>query len=145
MSESSTSHFKPRASARAQLVLAGLVWYAAAAILAWRAAGWLIGADYALVLATAGLLFGLLKARFIMDPVAVEAVERIESRGKEECAGGFFAWQSWLIVILMMAAGIALRLTPIPRPWLGALYVTISTGLVLAGGRYWIAAVGSGG
>lgn len=127
-----------------QLVLAGLVWYAAAAILAWRAVGWLVGADNALLLAVVGFVFGLLKARFIMDPVAVRAVGRIHERGREECAGGFFAWQSWLIVLVMMMAGHALRLTAIPHPWLGALYVTISTGLLLAGRRYWVAAFGKG-
>jgi hypothetical protein len=144
MSELGASHLKPRASAKVQLVLAGLVWYAAAAILAWRAASWLIGADNALLLAAIGIVFGLLKVRFIMDPVAARAVDRIHARGREECAGGFFAWQSWLIVIVMMVAGHALRLTAIPRPWLGALYVTISTGLLLAGRRYWIAATDKG-
>ncbi len=136
--------YKPRASAKTQLVLAGCVWYLAATILGVRAVGWLVGADWALLLAGAGFALGLLKARYIMEPVALKAIERIEERDRAKCAGGFFSWRSWLIVAVMMGVGIALRMTPIPRPWLGALYVTISTGLVLAGSRYWMAAFGLG-
>jgi hypothetical protein len=131
---------KPRLSARTQLLLAGVLWYAVAVALGTRGIGWLVGAEWAFVLAAAGVLLGLLKARFIMERVAKKAIGRIRERDRDKCAGGFFSWQSWLVVLGMMALGHALRLTATPRPLLGALYVAIATGLLVAGRLYWIAA-----
>jgi hypothetical protein len=131
---------KPRLSARSQLLLAGVLWYAVAVLLGSRGIGWLIGAEWALVLGLVGVLLGVLKARFIMERVARRAISRIRERDREKCAGGFFSWQSWLVVLGMMALGHALRLTATPRPLLGALYVAIATGLLIAGRLYWVAA-----
>jgi hypothetical protein len=134
------SRLKPRLSARAQFVLAGLVWYAAAIVLGVRGVGWLVGSEWALVLAGIGLALGLAKARFAMMRVASRAIDRIRARDRDRCGGGFFSWQAWLVVVVMMAAGHALRLTSIPRPALGVLYVAISVGLIVAGWAYWRAA-----
>lgn len=132
--------FKPRLSARSQFVLAGAIWYAVAVALGTRGIGWLVGAEWALPLAVGGVVLGVLKARFIMERVAKRAIGRIHERDRGKCAGGFFSWQSWLVVIAMMALGHALRLTATPRPILGALYVAIATGLLIAGRLYWMAA-----
>ncbi len=45
--------------------------------------------------------------------------------------------RSWVVVVIMMAGGHALRLTDIPRPVLGVLYVAIATALALASRAYW--------
>jgi hypothetical protein len=37
----------------------------------------------------------------------------------------------------MVAVGYVLRLTPIPLPVLGVLYVAVAVALLAAGGRYW--------
>lgn len=107
--------------------------------------GWLLGNTLALPLFTAALILGELKARYLLDPVAKQAVVRIVDRDREECAGGFLSWRSWLLVLAMMAGGHALRLTPIPHMWLGALYSTIATGLLLASRNFWRSAKAAGG
>lgn len=135
------ARFKPRLSARAQYVLAGTVWFAAAVALGVRGLAWVIAGDWSALLLAAGVLLGLLKARFIMQRVAVRAIDRIRERNRDKCAGGFFSWQSWLVVLIMMAGGHALRLTPMSRPMLGTLYVAIATGLLVAGRLYWDAAL----
>jgi hypothetical protein len=132
---------KPRLSARGQFVLAGTVWYAAGLALGARGAMWVMESEWAMLLAGAGAILGVLKARFIMQRVASRAIERIRERDREKCAGGFFSWQSWLVVLVMMAGGHALRLTPIPHPLLGALYLAIATGLLIAGSSYWRSAL----
>jgi hypothetical protein len=131
---------QPRLSARTQLLLAGTVWYAAAIALGMRGVGWLVPAEWGLLLAGVGVALGLLKARYAMSRVAARAIARIRERDRNRCAGGFFSWQSWVVVLAMMAVGHALRLTSLPRPALGVLYVAISTGLLVAGALYWRAA-----
>ncbi|MDP2183507.1 MAG: hypothetical protein Q8K99_13180 [Actinomycetota bacterium] len=120
-----------------QLVLAALLWTTAGLILGIRGMDWLLGNTLALPLFTAALILGELKARYLLDPVATKAVERILERGRGACAGGFLSWRSWLLVLTMMAGGHALRLTAIPHMWLGALYTTIATGLLLASRSFW--------
>jgi len=137
---SSHNRFKPRLNARTQLVLAGSIWYAVAIALGMRGIGWAIGSEWPLLIAGVGLALGALKGRFVMRRVAVRAIDRIRERDRDKCAGGFFSWQSWVVVLVMMAVGHALRLTAIPRPILGALYIAIATGLLLAGRLYWRAA-----
>ncbi len=128
---------KPRASARTQLLLAGAVWYVGAVILGVRGLGWLGAADLTFVLIAIAVALGATKARYILRPVASHAIERIQARGRDECAGGFLSWQSWLLVVAMVAVGYILRLTAIPRPILGVLYVAVAVALILAGRRYW--------
>jgi hypothetical protein len=109
----------------------------AGAILGYRAIGWLVGTPLAIPLWVAALVLGELKARYLMDRVARRAVERIRDRGSSSWVGGFLAPRSWLLIAVMMSAGHALRLTAIPRPWLGALYATVATGLLLSSRLYW--------
>lgn len=136
-----TDRLKPRLGARTQLLLAGFVWYAVAISLGLRGAGWVIGSEWSTLLVVVGLVLGALKGRFIMQRVASSAIDRIQERGRDKCAGGFFSWKSWLVVLVMMAGGHALRLTAIPRPILGALYIAIAMGLLIAGRLYWRAAI----
>jgi hypothetical protein len=129
--------YKPRLAARTQLIVAGLLWYSVALVLGTRGLGWLVSDRWAIALGVVGVALGVLKGRFIMERVARRATERIRARDRDKCAGGLFSWQSWLVVLGMIAIGHALRLTAAPRPLLGVLYVAIATGLLLAGRLYW--------
>lgn len=132
---------KPRANARVQLALAGSMWLVASTILGIRGAGWLLAADYAIVLFLLAACLAVLKYRFILTPTSLRAIDRIHARGVDECAGGFLSWKTWVLVLGMMAGGHALRLTSIPRPILGVLYVTISLALLAGALRFWRAAL----
>ncbi len=122
---------------RVQLVLAGTLWLVAAVILGARGAGWLVGIPWALPAALGGVALGALKARFLLDRVARSVARRIHDRGPEASIVGFLSVRSWVVVVIMMAGGHALRLTDIPRPVLGVLYVAIATALALASRAYW--------
>lgn len=131
----------PRASARVQLVLAASMWFVASLILGIRGALWLGQSQLWLPLLILGAAIGVLKARFLLDAVARSAAARIRARGRSACAGGFLSATSWLMVVGMIAAGHALRLTAIPRPILGVLYVAVGIGLVVADRIYWREAI----
>ncbi len=128
--------FKPRATVTAQLWLAASLWAIAAAILAFRGLGWVWDSPHTVWLLLLAVVLGSLKYRYILTPTAGRAIERIRSRGRERCAGGFLSWRTWLLVAAMMAGGHALRLTMIPRPVLGVLYVTIAVGLSMGAVAY---------
>lgn len=135
--------YMPRLSARVQLVLAGGMWVAAALLLGVRGGLWIASEPKWIALSALAIVLGLLKARFLLDPVARRAAERIVARGRDRCAGGFFSWQSWLMVFAMIAIGHTLRLTTISRPLLGVLYILVACALVFASRIYWDAAFGN--
>jgi hypothetical protein len=122
---------------RVQLVLAGGLWLVAATILGARGIGWLLPVAWTPLLLAAGVLVGMVKARFLLDRVARGVTRRIHDRGPDASVVGFLSVRSWLVVVLMMAGGHALRLTAAPRPALGVLYVAIATALALASRTYW--------
>jgi hypothetical protein len=121
-------------------MFAGLVWLIGASVLGFRAVGWFAEAPQSLALVALAAVLGVLKARYVLEPVARGAIERIRQRGAEACAGGFLSVRSWVLVILMIAAGHALRLTAIPRPTLAVVYATVAIALLLASRLYWQAA-----
>jgi hypothetical protein len=122
---------------RAQLAFAGLLWAAGATILSVRGVGWLLAVDYAVVLIAGGIVLGVLKARFVLDPVARKAAARIRERGPRAPVLGFFSVRSWATVLSMVALGHLLRLTALPRPVLGVVYVAVATALVVASRVFW--------
>lgn len=134
------AHVRPSLAAgeRVQLILAGGLWIVAAVILGVRGVGWLVVAPWALALAVTGVALGVLKARFLLDRVALGVARRIHDRGPGASVAGFLSVRSWVVVVIMMAGGHALRLTAAPRPVLGVLYVAIATALVLASRAYWL-------
>ncbi len=135
---------KPTASIRVQLVLAAGMWLVAAGILGVRGAMWVGASDSALALFLGAIAIGIVKSRLLLDRVARTAVARIRMRGCTECAGGFFSLKSWMLILFMVAGGHALRLTDVPRPALGVLYIAVSTALVIGDRIYWREAIEAG-
>ncbi len=122
---------------RAQLAFAGLLWATGAAILGVRGIGWLLPVDLAIALIAGGVVLGVLKARFVLDPVARKAAARIRERGPSAPVLGFFSVRSWAVVLSMVALGHLLRLTALSRPVLGVVYVAVATALVVASRVFW--------
>lgn len=125
---------------RAQFALAALMWTAASVMLGVRGAGWLVHARFGLALAAPALLLGWLKQRFLMSSVAKDAIDRIRARDPRASTLGFFSAKSWLTIAVMVGGGIALRLSGVPPTFLGTLYTTVATGLLLGSRAFWLAA-----
>lgn len=119
---------------------AAVLWAGAGVILLVRALPWLAAAGqmgWAVGIGSLGL--GFLKSRLIFVPLASRNIERIEalSPHKEKiCVFAFQALQSYLIIVLMIGLGIALRLSPLPRLVLGGVYTAIGSALLLTCPRY---------
>jgi len=130
---------KPASSIRSRLLVAALIWtLVGAALLAaglrWTLAGEGLRGWVALVPAV-GL--GWLKSRYLLSRRADANAQRIVDSGESRCLGGVFAWSAWGLVAAMIALGAAMRLSSLPRLWLGVLYVTVGSALLIASTVSW--------
>lgn len=132
------------ASVRAQLIGAAVLWLVGASILLVRGIGYVSERSWHAWVLAIGLVLGVLKAHVLLDRVATKAVARIRHRGQASFFG-FFSVRSWVLVALMMGAGILLRRV-VAHPGvvgegvLGALYIGVGTALLLADRIFWLAA-----
>lgn len=136
----------PRASVRVQLTSAALVWLVGASILFVRGAGYLYDRYWHAWALALALAIGVLKARYLLDRVAIKAVARIRARDRA-CFFGFFSIRSWAFVAVMMGGGIIIRNTfvhpdVIGAGILGALYIGIGSALLIADRIFWHAVLG---
>jgi hypothetical protein len=132
---------EPAVSRRTLVLTAASLWSLAGLILILRAAFWLPEAGlWAIGLCVAAIGVGLLKGWLVFAKIARKNVERIRSLAPQKpkiCVFAFQAIQSYLIVIAMIALGILLRMSPIPRLWLAAIYLAIGAALEWSSLVYW--------
>jgi len=91
----------------------------------------------------AAILVGLLKGRFVFARVARRNIERIKNTSPHKdkiCLFAFQSVQSYLLVMTMIALGIALRYTGLAPMWLIVVYVAIAVALLLSSTLYFRAA-----
>ena len=129
---------KPSVSRRTLLLLAGLLWIGVGAMLLSFAAGWLREGHPAHLfkLIASGLFGALLIHHLGFLRVVDQNLGRILPMEGKRCAFSFMSWKSYLMVGFMMAMGIGLRHSPIPKPFLAVLYIGIGFALILSSIRY---------
>ncbi len=132
---------EPAVSRRTLALTAALLWSLAGIVLITRATLWLRGTGYAgVTLGIASVVMGLLKGWFVFAGVARRNIARLAELSPHKpkiCIFAFQALQSYLIVVAMITLGIILRLSPIPRIWLAAVYLAIGSALITASFAYW--------
>jgi drug/metabolite transporter (DMT)-like permease len=116
-------------------LIAGGIWSAAGIILIERAYGWLSDFDatrlvFILCLATLlALVFYI--AGFIK--VVRKNIERINSLPENVCIFAFTAWKGYIIIAIMVFAGILLRNSTFPKHYLALFYVAMGGSLLMGG------------
>ena len=130
------ARLKPGGSRKTHLLLAAMLWSVAGTILMVRAAFWLVHA-HLVVLAVPAVLLGSLKSHLVLDRTAIKSINRILLLEDGACLGAVYSVKTWLLVMGMMSAGILLRHSALPRPWLGLLYATIGWGLLWSSRLGW--------
>jgi len=120
------------------LLLSGFMWIAVGIMLLNYAYHWLEeeGGRTALFLAVAGLLCSLVIHHFGFLKVVDKNLARILPMKGKRCVFSFQPWRSYLIILVMIAMGIGLRHSPIPKPYLSILYIGIGMALILSSIRY---------
>ena len=128
--------FKPKSSAKTQLLLSGIMWLVVGVVLYGRAIKWLLTAPYSsttVFIAIGGAtILGLIKGKVVLDRAAKKAIARITSRGDGTCLLGFFSFKSWLLILLMITMGKLLRMSPAPILVISIIYMAIGVALFFA-------------
>jgi hypothetical protein len=132
--------YKPVASSRLQLLLAGGTWSTVGVGLISVGTYWLAStSSHLMSLLAISLCLGFGKSMLILDRVAKRIVKRIELRGEGRCLASFYSLGGWAMVILMMVMGRILRGAGISYSLLGLIYAAVGTGLLLSSRSMWLA------
>jgi hypothetical protein len=83
-----------------------------------------------------GVFAALLIHHFGFLRIVDRNLGRILPMEGKRCAFSFMPWKSYLFVGLMMVMGVALRHSPLPKPYLAVLYLGIGLALILSSVRY---------
>jgi hypothetical protein len=122
-------------------LIAGLMWSAVGIYLISLTREWIapVQVGYALLIVLAGGMLGLAIYVFGFSKFADKNIYRIEAiENGRPCLFAFQQWSSYPLVIFMISLGIFLRVySPIPKPWLAAMYIGIGSSLFLASFHYY--------
>jgi len=131
--------WKPAVEKRWLLLLSGIAWTGIGVLLSALAYGWLASLPGvgAAPLALAGMLLALGMYRFSFSQIARQNIRRICLMRGKVCAFAFQGTRSYLIAGFMGGVGIAMRSSPIPKPYLAVMYLGIGGGLFLASLHYY--------
>lgn len=132
---------RPAVDRRWLILTAGLMWSAVGVFLCWLAIGWWISVEVrgALLLAFCGCILGLTIYRLGFSRLADKNIRCIKAYQKTKvCIFAFQEWTSYPLIIFMISLGIFLRkFSPIPKPYLGVMYLGIGVSLFLASLYYY--------
>jgi len=127
---------KPGVPRTVHLFAAPFLWTAIGGLLLYRGWGWLGPGRGRLLFLAAGIL-GTLKSLLILDKVARRSLERIVRFRDGTCLGAVYSWKTWLLVLLMMTAGLVMRTLTQPGPLIGTLYCAVGWSLCLSSRLGW--------
>ncbi len=132
------SHLKPNASRSAHLFVAAFIWTIVGLSLMARGGIWLMATNQLWLMAPA-LLLGTVKSKYMLDRSAEKSIRRIIATRDGRCIGGVYSIKTWMLVAVMMAAGIVMRKSSLPREFMGFFYCSIGWGLFYSSRNAWIA------
>jgi hypothetical protein len=113
--------------------IAGVVWTGVGVLCITYAVMWLApeALPSELVFASAGLVVAALFVRFVFVGIVRKNIVRIEEGPTHASAFSFQGWKSYLIAGGMIALGIGLRRSALPKPWLAIVYEGVGVALLL--------------
>jgi hypothetical protein len=130
--------FTPSVDKRVLVILAGLMWCGVGIMLIRFDFTWLYPLELreALVYYIAGFLAAMPIHHFGFLRIADKNLRRLLPLTEKRCLFSFMTWRSYLIVLVMVSMGIALRHSALPKKYLSILYNGIGLALFLSGIRY---------
>jgi hypothetical protein len=130
--------FNPAVDKKILVLLAGLMWCGVGIMLIAFAVVWLssFNGHGRVILYLSGFLAAMPIHHFGFLKIADKNLKRLLPLTEKRCAFSFMTWRSYLIVLVMVSMGIALRHSAIPKQYLSILYNGIGLALFLSGIRY---------
>ena len=129
---------KPAVDKRVLLFLAGFMWIAVGIMLLLLSYSWLnaFHVHGSLLFGAIGVAAALVIHHFGFLKIVDKNLGRILPMEGKRCVFSFLSWKSYIMVAVMIALGVLLRHSPIPKPYLSMLYTGIGLALVLSSIRY---------
>ncbi|MDP4174504.1 MAG: hypothetical protein Q8933_11075 [Bacteroidota bacterium] len=119
--------------------IAGLMWSLVGLMLIRLASQWIALLDLSdeVIFTSISVLTASIVYRFGFLRLAQKNINRLAKLPEKPCIFAFQAWKSYLIIVFMIALGITLRHSPIPKKYLSVVYITIGGGLFLSSIHYY--------
>lgn len=129
---------KPAVDKRVLLFLAGFMWVGVGVMLLFLAYSWLnaFHVHGSFIFEAIGVAAALIIHHFGFLKIVDKNLGRILPMEGKRCVFSFLSWKSYIMVAIMIAMGVLLRHSPIPKPYLSMLYTGIGLALVLSSIRY---------
>ena len=129
---------KPAVNKRVLLFLAGFMWFSVGTMLLFLSFSWLKAFQVhgSFLVGGIGVAVALVVHHFGFLKIVDKNLSRILPMEGTKCIFSFITWKSYIIVVVMVAMGVLLRHSPIPKPYLSMLYIAIGLALILSSVRY---------
>ena len=130
--------FTPSVDKKILVLLAGIMWCGVGIMLISFAVSWLSVCTVReqVLFYSIGFLAAMPIHHFGFLRIADKNLNRLLPLTEKRCLFSFMTWRSYLIVLVMVSMGIALRHSAIPKRYLSVLYNGIGLALFLSGIRY---------
>ena len=133
------SRLKPTVPKCWLFAASGVMWSAVGFMMCATGVGWL--ADEGIVrgmgVELTGLVLALLAVRWGFGGIAKKNIRRLRRLPEQGCFFAFQAWKSYLIIMVMIALGLTMRHSPIPKNFLAVVYTAIGGALILGSLNYY--------
>lgn len=133
------SHLKPTVPKCWLFAASGVMWSAVGIMMCATGIGWLAdsGMLRGIGFELAGLIAATLAFRWGFGSIARKNIRRLRRLPSRGCFFAFQAWKSYLIIMVMIALGITLRHSSIPKHFLAVAYTGIGGALILGSFYYY--------
>jgi hypothetical protein len=133
------SRFKPAVSKCWLFAASGMMWSAVGLMMCATGIGWLMhgGRGRPAWYGAAGVVLAVAATRWAFGRLARRNIRRLRQLPERGCFFAFQAWKSYLVIVFMIALGIGLRQSPIPRQVLAVVYLAVGGALALSSTLYY--------
>lgn len=126
--------FNPSVDKKLLIALSGILWSIVGIMLCRLAFHWLLQTDkeQAVWMGLGGVVLAFLIYRFGFLKIVNKNTERILSKDGKVCIFAFQPWKSYLIILVMVGMGTALRHSSLPRQYLSLIYLGFGGAMTLS-------------
>lgn len=133
------SQLKPAVPKCWLFAASGVMWSGVGLMMCLTGAGWLLqeGIVWGTGFELLGLALAVLTVRWGFGGIARKNIRRLRRLPDRGCFFAFQAWKSYLLIMIMIALGVTLRHSPIPRNLIAVVYTAVGGALFLGSFHYY--------
>ena len=130
--------YKPVVNKTILVLIAGLVWVVVGTFLSRYAIIWWqhYTGSFLIPFIFLGLILGIVKGYYVFSGIVRKNIERISRMNGRGFVLAFIPWKSYMLIVVMMAFGITLRNSALPKEYLAIIYLAVGLAMILSGFQY---------